>query len=203
MKKRPSCSPCNGSSVASKSKMISFGPLGGFQEDPTSRRSTLRDPARSFVTLFRLAVSLVSSNRFRCSFRLRLGYWIRLLDHTANRDRSAILVVVQIFVAQPDHSSLATNLHRIFDQIRISIIGEAAGNCADPDALLDLPQTDTAVSADRSTIDCARISSRLGEKSETTGYTCGHKAVAPSCRFLSRQRVMPEATAFSFIVKIS
>jgi hypothetical protein len=43
----------------------------------------------------------------------------------------------------------------MFDQIRISIIGEAAGKLAqDPDALLDLPQQQTtAVSADRSTIE--------------------------------------------------
>jgi hypothetical protein len=87
-----------------------------------------------------------------------LATGIRLLDqHRQQGIVPQLLVVVQIFVAQGQTiDSLGYQLlHRMFDQIRISIIGEAAGKLAqDPDALLDLPQQQTtAVSADRSTIE--------------------------------------------------
>ena len=66
-------------------------------------------------------------------------------------------MVVQILIAQGQTiDSLGHQLlHRMFDQIGIPIIGEAAGKLVeDPDALLDLPQEQTtAVTADRSTVE--------------------------------------------------
>ena len=66
-------------------------------------------------------------------------------------------MVVQIFIAQGQTiDSLGYQLlYRMFDQIGIPIIGEAAGKLVeDPDALLDLPQEQTtAVTADRSTVE--------------------------------------------------
>jgi len=65
-------------------------------------------------------------------------------------------MIVQIFVSQGQTIDPLGHhlLHRVFDKLRIPIIGEAGGKLAEnPDPFLDLPQQQTtAVAGDRSTV---------------------------------------------------
>ena len=68
-----------------------------------------------------------------------------------------LLVIVQIFVSQGQtiDSLCHQFLHRMIDQIRIPIIGEASSELAEnPHPLLDLPQKQTsAITGDRSAVE--------------------------------------------------
>jgi hypothetical protein len=142
--------------------MISCGAslLVGFQED-------LHEQAvHSSVIQHDLFVALPPTGRLTCQFQsIQSTFpcqsflaWIRLLhQHRQQWIIPQLLVIVQIFVAQSQTiDSLGHHLlHRMFDQIRIPIIGEAGGKLAKhPDALLDLPQQQTtAITGDRSTVE--------------------------------------------------